>query len=461
MRVIKSSIAMLTAMLLTSTTLAATSNQTPASIMPMPKQPVIATKQVTANPSNAAKPAQVYADVPPGQPGATTQAVIPADVNTDVAYASMLPKGAEIVPGDPTKNEFFIVAAEDAAKIKQLLDRTKPGREIAVADMKSKQPILKVKLDESNATLVSIDVVSSVKTVAKQAMKPSVQMTETDEVMSIYTKNHITPVGSRVAAVVVPKSKPVREEGEEKPMLKLLASHGNSAPVEPATQTTLNPLLATAAVKPGTKVVMPDAVAVKQTIEQPVAKPVELPLASKETAPTLEMVLQQATSNKVKNETATVSTTAMHVADDKVKKKAIVASIEKIKSGNANFVAAKSSVIKTAAAKTAGSKLATTTTKSAVTPVGHPPVMATKSVAKKPMSTKKLVAGKVISYEQVIPEKKKTVAWSARHVAETAKSKKMATKKVAIQKRAINVGVVRSYSDYLTQTGHRAHQATE
>jgi len=486
---VKSGVPMLAAMLLSGITLAATSSNQTAPAAPMaaikpaitPVKSTIPTSittplaSVTPIQAPAVTPVTpklvpVYADVTPGQPGSTTSSAAvtatatPSDVNTEVPYASMLPPGAEIVPGDPTKNEFFIVAAEDAAKIKHLLAMTKPGREIVAEDIKSKQPIVKVKLDEGNATLVSMDIVSSVKTVAKQAMKPSVAMTETDEVMSIFTKNRITPVGSRVVAVNTPKlPKTMPDEMDAKPMLKLLAENSPKTLSSQANQMT-NPLTVTTAVKPAVKRVMPDQVAVKETIEPVMEKPVDLPVASKEAAPTLEMVMQQVDGKKLEPK-ANISKETFAAA-----KTTKVASV-KASSTKSTSVSVKSAPIKIVNPLTG---------EVASKKVNAKKIVAANTGGKK--AAKKVVAGKVVSFAEFAPvkaEKKKSVAWSERH-ATTKASKTVATKKstttatitattatttakkmVADKKRPMNLGVVRSYADYLTKTGHRPQHSME
>lgn len=437
--------------------------------MAAPVKPAAVIQPAVAQTPN--KPAEVYADIPAGQ-SAATQAV-PADVNTDIPYASMLPPGAEIVAGDSTKNEFFIVAAEDAAKIRHLIDHTKPGTEIAAKDVKSKQPIIKVKLDESNSTLVSMDVVASIDSVARSAMKPSVRMTESDEVLSIVTKNKITPVGSRaVVAVAIPKEKTAPDEIDEKPMLKLLAaadpSEQHAAPANAKIVAEGNPLASTTVVKSGNKTLIPDTTVAKQTIDQPVEAPVqapvELPLASKEASPTLEMVLQQAKNGKgkVDNEAAVAFKTAVDVAEAKTKTDVSNASVKaSVKKSVASKAVAKKVVATTsypkkiAAAKAAGKKAF------AVNPLLN------KATAEKTVSThaskKKLaVAGEIIPFDQIKKSAKSADRWSARHAEAQTKTKNPTSKKLAVsKKRVLNVGVVHDYADYLTSTGHRARQSTE
>ncbi len=513
MRVVKNSVPMFAAMLLSGIAVAATSKGVPTSVVqPVPTVSV----PVVAKPPAVSQPAQTYADTSTAEtkgPLANAAQPEPADVNVNIPYASVLPKDAQIVPGAPGKNEFFIVAAEDAAKIKQLIDHTKPGTEVAASNIKTKKPIVKVKLDEGNSTLVSMDVVSSVKTVVDDAVKQGPLMTKNDEVMSIYTKDKITPVGSRVVAVA-PANKPKVEPDEidEKPMFKLLAStEGRPQTIaHPQTVAQNNPLQAATAVRPPNKF-MPDKVAVEEAIQQPteVEKPVELPLASKESAPTLEMVLQQAkkVDGKEKEDDVDEIKAAVQVADNKVKKlataktstvpvkKATVVAVDKAEVKNplvTNKEAGKKIATKQEATKKIASNKEITrkvaskyetsrnlaikheTTKKvatkheafiknvastkAVTKKFATKAQTKKSVASRSGSKSKLVAGRVIPFERIRPDTK-TVSWSARHTVATKKirtndsevvaSKKVVIKKDVTQRQPLNLGSMGNSQDYL------------
>jgi len=426
MGAVKNSFFVFAAMLVANGTLAATSNTTQitksvpikpvpikAIAVPAPTQKVAAVTPAVKTIATAQKPlGPVYADTSSGPGG---------EVNTDVAYESVLPKDAQIVAGDPNKNEFFIVAAEDAAKIRQLIDHTKPGTEVAVNNLKSKQPIVKVKLDENNSSLVSMDVVSSVKEVAQDAMPPSVRMTDKDEVMSIFSKNQITPVGSKAVAVAIPKTKVEPEESENKPMMKLLAAEDESVPVKqaaPFTKEVINPLETTSMVKPRNPVLIPDRVVAKEVVTPPVEKPIQLPLASKETAPTLEMLLQRVATGGVIYKAPVTK----KVASKKVPVKTVA-----VKATTSNKVAANKVAVKKVAAKKV-----------------TPKALASKSIVKTSRIASKSTVGKIIPYEQIAPTSKKTKSWSVKHDIASA-----AAKKPIIRKKTIKLGEVKSYSDYL------------